>query len=391
MGGKAIVLRTERGASSMNWKDKKVRFAVIFCIVILAIICFQIGNKLITAKNKAERASKVKELTVETTFPKRQTITPVLKLSGNLDPVWQADVAAKISARVEKIYVKVGDRVVAGQLLAKLDGGEHMAQANGAMGSIYNAQASLAQAETTLARYKKLYTNGAISKADLDNAQFARDMAAGKLNAAQGDYDYYSSRADGTEVIAPEAGTVVKRYFQEGYYTTPANPLFNIADISSLIVKINIPEGQIGGVHLGATCKVEIPAMSEAQLTGTITKLAQVADLPERTFAAEVTVDNSDNKLKGGLFANVYLTSAPKNNILTIPQSAIVMREDQRTVFVVDEKGRLSRKVLETGYIGNGLVEVLGGLTEQDEIVTAGQNRLREGNSVKRVKDGTNQ
>lgn len=374
----------------MNWQDKKVKYAVIFCVIIIAIICFQIGNKLLTARSKAQQSAKAKELTVETTFPKRQTITPVLKLSGNLDPAWQADVAAKISARVDKTYVKVGDHVDAGQLLATLDGGEHMAQASGASGSVFDAEASLAQAETNLARSKKLFAKGAVSKSDLDNAQYARDMAAGKLNAAKGDFAYYMARAGGTDVVAPAAGTVVKRYFQEGYYTTPANPLFNIADISSLIVKINIPEGQIGGVQLGSHCNVEIPAMSGTKISGTITKLAQVADLPERTFAAEVTVDNSDGKLKGGLFCNVYLTADQKNNILTIPQSAIVMREDQRTVFVVDEKGKLSRKVLETGYIGDGIVEVLGGLTEKDEVVTAGQNRLREGNSVKRVKDGSN-
>ena len=374
----------------MNWKDKKVKYATIFGVVIVAVICFQIGNKLWTAHIKAQQATKIKEITVDTTFPKRQTISPVYKLSGSLDPVWQADVAAKISARVDKVYVDVGDYVTAGKLLAKLDGSEHHAQASGALGSVYDAQAGLAQTETTLARYKKLYINGAISKSDLDNAQFSRDMAAGKLNAARGDYNYYSSRADGTNIVAPAAGTVVKRYFQEGYYATPSTPLFNIADTSSLVLKLNIPEGEISSVHLGSSCNVEIPALNNTNIKGTVTKLAQVADLPERTFAAEVTVDNSKNNLKGGFFANVYLTSAPRADVLTIPQSAIVMREDQRTVFIVDDKGRISRKVLTTGFIGDGIAEILTGITEKDEIVTAGQNRLREGNTVKRAKEGTN-
>ena len=375
----------------MNWKDKRVRYATIFCLIIFCIICFRIGTKLWTAHTKAQQATKTKEITVETTFPKRQTISPVYKLSGSLSPIWQADVAAKISARVDKVYVDVGDHVNAGTILAQLDGGEHVAQANGAKGSVFDAQSNLSQAETTLARYKKLYASGAISKSELDNAQFTRDMAAGKLDAAQGNYAYYSSRADGTDVVAPAAGTVVKRYFQEGYYTTPANPLFNIADTSSLTLKLSIPEGDINSVHMGSVCNVEIPALNNMKIQGTVTKLAQVADMPERTFAAEVTVDNSANTLKGGFFANVYLTSSPKPNALTIPQSAIVMREDQRTVFVVDDKGRISRKVLETGYIGDGIAEVLNGLTEKDEIVTSGQNRLREGNTVKRAKDGTNQ
>ncbi len=110
--------------------------------------------------------------------------------------------------------------------------------------------------------------------------------------------------------------------------------------------------------------------------------------MPARTFSAEVTVDNSDNKLRGGLFTNVLLELAEKPKAMIIPQSAIVMREDQRTVYVVDSAGRISRKVLSTGYIGDGIVEVLGGISEKDEIVTSGQNRIREGSLVTRNKDG---
>jgi len=193
---------------------------------------------------------------------------------------------------------------------------------------------------------------------------------------------------NGTDVISPQAGTVVKRYFQEGYYAAAGTALFNVADTTSLVAKINIPEGQIGGVTLGAKCQVEIPAMNSMKVDGVVTKIAQVADVPARTFAAEVTVNNSDNSLRGGLFANVLLQMAEKANVLTIPQSAIVMREDQRTVYVVDSEGHVSRKVLDTGYIGDGIVEVLKGLSEKDEVVVSGQNRIREGSVVIRNKDG---
>lgn len=271
-----------------------------------------------------------------------------------------------------------------------LESSELSASANSAMGSVYDARASLAQTETTLERYKKLYSTGAISKQTLDNAQFARDMAAGKLSAAEGSYANASSKVNGTDVVAPQSGRIVKRYFQEGYYASAGSPLFNIADISSLTLKINIPEGQIGGVAEGLACHVEIPSLGNKQVDGIITKLATVADLPARTFAAEVTVDNSNNALKGGLSANVYLNLAPRANALTIPQDAIIMREDQRTVFVVDDKGKVTRRVLDTGYIGAGIVEVLGGITENDRVIISGQNRIREGSTVSFDKGGKN-
>ena len=376
------------GGTNMNFHDKRVKYLVIALVIITAIISVQIFNKVMGARDKANKAAMGKTLQVTTSFAKRETIKPVIKLTGNLDPVWQADIGAKVAGRLEQVYAKVGDYVTAGQVLASLDSAELGAAANSAKGSVFDARASLASAETALDRNKQLFASVAISKAVLDNAQFTRDMAEGKLAAAQGNYDNAISKMDGTSVVTPQAGTVVKRYFQEGYYATAGNALFNIADTTGLVAKVNIPEGQIGGVSLGAKCQVEIPAMNNMKLEGSVTKIAQVADLPARTFAAEVTVDNSENKLRGGLFANAYLVMAEKVNALTIPQSAIVMREDQRTVYVMDSEGHISRKVLETGYIGDGLVEVLSGINEKDEIVISGQNRIREGSVVTRSKDG---
>ena len=134
-----------------------------------------------------------------------------------------------------------------------------------------------------------------------------------------------------------------------------------------------------------------IPSMNGKQVVGTVTKLATVADLPARTFAAEVTVDNSDNSLKGGLSADVYLKTQPRSNVLVIPQDAIIMREDQRTVFVADENGKVTRKVLDTGYIGDGIAEILSGVTEKDRVIVSGQNRIREGSTVSFEKGGKNQ
>ena len=366
----------------MNFQDKRVKYGVIASVVLTCLIAFQIYNKMSGAAQKAKNASGGKGLKVETQLAKRGTITPTIKLSGSLDPVWQADVAAKVAGRIEKVYVDVGSTVANGQLLAVLDSSELTASASSARGGVYDAKASLASADTTLMRNKKLYASGALSKQELDNAQFARDIAAGKLEAAEGAYANAASKVNGTEILAPQGGKIIKRYFQEGYYATAGNPLFNIADTSTLVLKLNIPEGQIGGVQEGLKVDLVIPSMNNQKTTGTITKLASVADMPARTFAAEVTVDNSNNALRGGLFANVALQLSPRDNVLIIPQSAIVMREDQRTVYVVTKDGLVARKVLDTGYIGDGIVEVLSGITETDRVIVSGQNRVKEGAKV---------
>lgn len=98
-------------------------------------------------------------------------------------------------------------------------------------------------------------------------------------------------------------------------------------------------------------------------------------------------MDNSQEML-AGVYANVFLQAQPKKNMLTIPVNAIVMRDDQQTVFVADEKGIVQRRVLTIGYTDNKIAEVLSGLEEKDIVVTEGQNKLREGSKIKLEKAG---
>lgn len=379
----------DEGEPAMNLHDKRVKVIAAVLAILLIIIGVRIFMNVMSAREKAEKAKQGKVVTVATEIAKRGTIHPVLSFAGNLDPVWQAKVAPKLAGRIQNILVNEGDYVEAGKVLAILESSEISATVGSLRGSVYDAKANLEQAETTLLRNQRLFEQGAVSQQELDNARFARDMAAGKLANAEGTYDNANAKMEGASVIAPHAGYIVKRYYQEGYYANVGDALFNLADISTLLVKINIPEGQIGSVNVGSLVEIEAPSMPGKKFTGKVTKIAAVADVPERTFAAEVSILNNDEVLKGGIYANVLIKAQPKENALIIPQSAIVMREDQRTVFVLDKDNFVQRKVLTTGYIGDGIVEVLGGLEDNERIVTGGQNKIREGSKVKSSEDGS--
>ena len=367
----------------MNFKDKRVKYTVLVLAVLVAVIGLRIYNNVSANREKAQKASRVRVTAVMIDKPKRQDIKPVVKLTGTLDPVWQADVGPKVEGRIEKVFVDVGSVVRAGDVMAELEAHALKGTADSAAGNVYDARAALGLAERELERAKRLYEVGGKSKSELDSAQATYDAAIGKVESASGLYDNALSRLEGTEIRAPHDGVIIKRYYQEGYYCKDSTPVFKIADTSALTVKVDIPEGQIGYVDNNVKIEIEVPAMDKKRLAAAITKLSPVADLPARTFAAEVTVDNSANALRGGLFANVYIYTKEKKNALTIPQKAVIMREDQRTVFVVGEDDRVVRRVLNTGYIGGDVVEVLGGINENDRIVIAGQNRIKEGSLVK--------
>lgn len=375
------------GGREVNLQNRKVKIVLGLLLAVCVIIGYRIYSNIQADRARAAKMSQSRSIAVVTAHPVRRTIVPQLHFSGNLDPEWQAQVAAKVDGRLEKVYVHEGDRVEKGQVLAILEQMDTDANLLSAKGSFLDAQTSLRKAETDLARYEKLYATGAVSQQVVDDYRFARDNAAAKLEAARGSLQGMESKAAGTVVTAPADGIVAKRFYQEGYYAKAGTPLFAIADISMLKTTIHIPEGQVTGVKVGNEADIALPAYPGKKLVGKITRIAPVADLPAHTFAAEVSVDNSEGLL-AGVYANVSLIGEPREQVLTIPMHAIVMRDDQQTVFVADAQGVVQRRVLALGYSDDKVAEVLSGLDEQDTIVVEGHNKLREGSRINLEKAG---
>ena len=362
-------------------QNRKLRILGIICLVLLVIMGWRIVSNMIKAKERADMISLNRPIAVPLGHPVRASVIPTIKFSGTLEPDWQAQVAAKIDARLEKVFVREGDYVKKGQVLCRFEKVDSDADLMNAKGIYQDALANYNKAQLDYDRYKKLFEQGAISEQSLDNYRFALSNAEGKFKSARGTLQAMQSRFNETELTAPADGIVYKRYYQEGFYAKAATPVFAIADISKLKITINIPEGNIRDVAVGNKAKIKIDAYPDKQIDGYITRIAPVADLPSHTFMAEVGVPNLEN-LKAGVYATVYLTGVPRENVLTIPPHALVMRDDQRTVYVVDESAVVTRKVIDIGYVDDKYIEVVNGLTEADVIVTGGQNKIREGNKV---------
>lgn len=367
----------------------QIKWLVIVCVVVCAIVGFRVVMNII-ARNEQANQGRGRIATVTSGTPLRQTIRPHFRFSGTLDPVWQANVAAKVDGRIERVLVKEGQRVSAGQALVVLEQTDTDAAVLQAKGSLLDAQASLEKAKSDYTRQQYLFEKGAISQEEFDNARFALNNAQGRLDNAKGALDSATSKSLGTTVTTPRQGIIQKRYFQEGYYAKVGTELFEIADISSLLAKIDIPEGNIQDIAVGDKVAFSIPAMKNVKVVGTITRISPVAQKPSRTFEAEVTVNNEDETLRGGVYAEANITGQPKENVLTIPLSSIVMRDDQRTVYVIENEVAV-RRILTTGYIGEDIVEILDGLKDDDVIITGGTNKVRDGSKVRVVetlKDG---
>ncbi len=367
-------------------KSGKSRIFLILAVVLVAIVGFRVAKNVMGRSEQAKKSRQGTVVSVVAEHPRRQTIVPKIRFSGTLQPIWQADVAAKVDGRIERVLVQEGQAVAAGDDLVVLEQKDMSAAYLAAEGAYVDARTNLEKTAMDLERYEKLLLDGAVSQESVDHLRFAYANAAAKLDAAQGALDAAQSRLGGTTVSTPRAGIIQKRYYQEGFYAKVGTALFNIADISTLLAKIDVPEGYVASVAPGGAVDFTIPSMAgdDKSAQGRITRVAPVADSASRTFEAEVSIDNRDGRLKGGVYADAVITTKAKENVLTVPFSAIVMRDDQRTVYVIEDDTAV-RRVVNTGYIGDDLVEILGGVTENDLVIAGGQNKLREGSRVKVV------
>lgn len=368
----------------MASKNRKlVTVAIVVAIVLAAIIGFRIYSNLTANKERAARATQGRAVVVETAAVTRQDIVPIVYFSANLEPVWSAEISAKVDGRIDRLMVDEGDKIRAGSILAVLDTNELAAQVLQAEGNLFTAQAGLEQADLDLRRNEALAKQGAISLQTLDSMRIKRDLAIGQLRSAEGNLALLKARLENATIIAPRDGMVIKRAVQSGYYTKAGSSIVTLADTTSLLAKAVIGEAQIKDIAQGTTVKVIVESMGNQEFSGIITRISPAATVPARTFTAEVTVANPQGLLRPGVFAKVSTPLQARKNVLAVPESALVMKEDQKTVFLVTAEGQARQVTLKLGMIGDGYAEVLEGLKDGDIIVTAGHNKIKDGTTVK--------
>ena len=352
-------------------------------LLMIGVIAYKIYANIAVGKERAARALAGRTVTVEVAAAGRRDLAPVFTFSANLEAVWSADISTKADGRIDKLFVEEGDRVTAGMVLARLDMNELAAQVMQAEGQVLQAQATLEQNELNFQRMNALYKQNAVSAHTLDSARTQRDLAMGGLQAARGNFLLLKARLDNANILSPLNGVVIRRHVQAGTFSKAGIAIFTVADTSTLLAKAVVGEAQITELALGKSVNVKVDALKGQEFKGTITRLSPAASVPTRTFTAEVSIPNPDGQIKVGMFANAEVVGQQRQNVLAIPESALVMREDQKTVFVATEENRVVQRVLKLGDAAGGWVEVFSGLKEGEKIVIAGQHKLKDGASIR--------
>ena len=321
----------------------------------------------------------VQAIPVSVAEAKQGRISAVSPASAQIEPILSVAIVAKTSGRVIAVHKEMGAQVNEGDLLVELEANDASAQLLQARANLAQASAQQAEAQRQYARLSELYKAGAVSKQQLEQVETQVSLAGAQVAAASASVDMAQTNYERTRITAPAAGTLASRSVEPGALVGAGTPLFQLVDLSTVVVKANVAERDINSVKAGAGVAVKVPSL-ERDFTGTVEAVSPAMDRQTRSFPVRVTLPNADGLLKGGMFAQVQFAVRDEEGVL-VPVSALVEREGNTYAFVVSGETVRQQKV--TVRVNANAVASVEGVPAGSTVVVAGQNRLYDGAPVK--------
>lgn len=308
-------------------------------------------------------------------------IHQVFKTTGIVEANQEGQVSAKIAGRVSQVRVKLGDYVHANQTLILLEQDDLLNQNLQAKAELAQAQANLKQSRDNFVRLQKLYQQQAISKQEFDQAQTTLDIAENKVQQAQAALALNENQLRNTTIAAPFNGYVGLLNVTQGEVVNPGVPLLTVADLSKVLVTVNLSDSYIGRIRKGQKVSIGFTAYPGKQFTGTVHQISPLADETTKTFPVKIILNNPDQKLKAGMLAEVKINFNERKNVLKLPIEAIIDETGNKSVFIV-QNNQAVRKRVTLGITDGKMIEIRSGLTGDEQVVVLGQNNLDDGLKV---------
>ncbi len=321
----------------------------------------------------------------ETVPVQRKSISASIMATGIIKPKVGAEVrvGSRVSGIVEKLYVKNGDEVKKGQLLARIDDAELSARYRLESANLLNVQTAAKYAKIEMERMKALAAKDFSSTQTLDNAVKEYEMAAARVESGKASVDYASTQLEFTKIFAPIQGVIGSVSTQEGetVSATFAAPTFvTIIDLSRIEVWTYVDETDIGKVETGQKATFTVDTYTGERFEGTVSAIYPKAEIRDNVvnYIAIVEITNTKGKiLRPEMTASVTIQTTESGKVLSLPNRAIKRKNAESVVYMLD-KGKPVLQKIKTGVKGAQLTEVLEGLKENDRIIINSESLIKQ-------------
>ena len=339
-------------------------------------------------------------------------------VSGKLEALHSANVVPKMAGKVASVPVEIGSVVAEGDLLLSLDAADLEAlvelnaaqlervrnsdlpaQQNQAEFNLANSEALLKTTEADYQRYQQLFSSGAVSSQQLeqaerqylqsraacDSARNAMDILLGATipeTIRQYEAQLQKARADfaNTVLRAPFSGIITAKNINPGEMVSPTQPVISLVNLDIVLVQANVSEDQVNKIRVGQELNVKVNSVREDPFTGIVTNIALAANATSKAYPVKIQISNPLHSLKPGMFAEVILNTSDEEGIIILGEA---LAQDEKGSFVwVLDNGQAARRSVVTGQSDGKDVIIKSGLAAGEDVAVAGTEPLQDGMKV---------
>jgi RND family efflux transporter MFP subunit len=313
---------------------------------------------------------------------RRESIEEGIAVTGDLRPIETVEVRARIEGDLVGVHVREGERVRAGQLLARFESSEQESGRVSAVADRVAAQSELATAQWNLEQTTELYRAGAVSERDFKAAQQGVTTSRARLAAAESRVRATGSLERDTRVLAPTSGVISRRLVESGEHVARGAGLFTLVRTDVLELAAAVPARQANALRIGQTVRFSADGRA---FDGKVARVSPTVDPATRSVAVFVQIPNPNGALRGGTFASGRIVSRLVSGALVVPAAAIRQSAGEGRPYVYRVAGQtIDVAPLLLGVIDEraGMAEVLEGIAEGDRVVVGNVGTLGRGMQV---------
>jgi len=327
-----------------------------------------------------------------------------LILPGDIQAWFDAPIYARVNGFLKQWYFDFGAHVKAGQVLAEIEAPDLDASFAAAKARLASSNAQVKVREAELAFAKTTYERwrsspkGVVSvqettakKGDFDSATARLNASLADVNVAQSEVDRLAALEGFKRVIAPFDGVVTERNTDVGALINAGSGvgggsgpvLFRVADVHKMRIFVQVPQRMSADIREGQNADLHLPQFPDKSFEATVATTARAINQSARTLLVELHADNPDGVLQPGSYAEVRFYLPPDPNVLSLPTSTLIFRQNGLEVAVIGQDDRIEAKKISIGRNLGSRVEVLSGLTPSDRVVVSPPDSLAAGEVVR--------
>jgi RND family efflux transporter MFP subunit len=364
--------------------------AALFVAVAALLVLIWAGVSAHFASAKLKEVTEEQAVvTVATIKPSAQSGLSELILPGNIQANYEAPIYARTSGYLKRWLVDIGTPVKAGQLLAEIESPEVDQQLRQAEADLATAEANQKIADLTAQRWRDLRSTDSVSKQEADEKIASAASGDAQMQAAHANVQRLKELSGFEKIVAPFDGVVTARntdigqLIAAGENTGPA--LFRVADMHRLRTYVTVPQTYAAGMTPGLKADLLFPDRPGKVYTATLDSTSSAIDQTTRTLLAQLVIDNKNGELLPGAYAEVHFHLPPgvAGPIFKLPANVLLFRSDGLHVGTVDANNHVVLKTVEVGRDFGSDIEIIHGLTPDDNVILSPPDSLTEGMAVR--------